>query len=89
MPTKGKPINLSGGSFWSLFARPLRPKARDAKDFAIEFGEYLAKDVEAFLQLLNESGAAAHVKDQEGLTDHWRGLQSAIYEFRKRAGRVR
>lgn len=64
------------------------PRERDAKDFAIEFGEYLAKDVETFLDFLNKSGAAAHVKDQDSMTDHWRRLQSAIYEFRKRAERA-
>ena len=61
---------------------------RDAKDYAIEFAEYLAKDVERFLDFLNETGAAARIKDQRALTDHFRGLMSHIYEFRKRAIRA-
>ena len=63
-------------------------KTRDAKDSAIEFGEYLAKDVEAFLDFINTSGIAAAAPQQNAMTDHWRGLQSAVYEFRKRAARA-
>lgn len=62
---------------------------RTDKDYAIEFGDYLATSAEEFLKFLNESGASAKAPDQSGLTDHWRGLQSSIYEFRKRAAKAR
>ena len=57
---------------------------RDAKDFAIEFGEYLAKSAEQFRAFVNIHGTVPDsVRDE--MTDHWSGLTSAIYEFRKRA----
>jgi hypothetical protein len=56
-------------------------KERDDKDYAIEFGEYLAKAAEAHL-----AGYIAGVTDHEA--DLTRSLRLAIYEFRKRAGRV-
>jgi hypothetical protein len=56
-------------------------KERDDKDYAIEFGEYLACAAEAYL-----SGYIAGVTDREA--DLARSLRSAIYEFRKRAGRA-
>ena len=62
---------------------------RDAKDFAIEFGEYLAKEAEEFLVFMNRhglsAGKGATTDSQSEMTDRWRGLTSAIYEFRKRA----
>lgn len=68
---------------------------RDDKDFAIEFGEYLATSVDDFLAALNHRDAAQRLSDfgaeqsaDEALTDHWRALQSAVYEFRKRAARA-
>lgn len=62
---------------------------RTDKDYAIEFGDYLATSAEAFLKFMNESGTPAKAPDQHGLTDHWHGLQGAIYEFRKRAAKAR
>jgi hypothetical protein len=59
---------------------------RDDKDFAIEFGEYLAHAAELFMTAidtddLNVSG--------DTFRDHYRALSSAIYEFRKRAARAK
>lgn len=68
---------------------------RDDKDFAIEFGEYLATAADDFLVALNHRDAALRLSDfgaeqaaDEALTDHWRALQDAVYEFRKRAARA-
>lgn len=65
------------------------------KDRAIEFGEYLAKSAEQFLDVLNRIHDAEENEDKEALeramearSDHWQGLCSSIYEFRKRAGRA-
>jgi hypothetical protein len=52
---------------------------RDAKDFAIEFGEYLADAVE---RLLN---AERCILD----SDEWLVLNTRVYEFRKRAARAK
>lgn len=57
-------------------------KERDDKDYAIEFGLYLATEAATFLEYLNRG---------QGICidpDRWAGMQSAIYEFRKRANRV-
>ncbi len=62
---------------------------RTNKDYAIEFGDHLANSAEDFLRFVNDSGTSAHAPDQPGLTDHWRSLQSAIYEFRKCAAKAR
>ena len=61
--------------------------ARTDKDFAVEFGGYLADSAEQFMAVLNKTRAFANVP-QDQYIDHWRGLQSAIYEFRKRADKV-
>ena len=53
---------------------------RDAKDYAIEFGEYLAHAAENLLVGIN--------KNRSEITDEWKALNSAIYEFRKRASRT-
>lgn len=74
---------------------PVR-EARDAtgrtpKDYAIEFGEYLAKaavfymDTRNLADSANERGAEF---DYDRLTDAFRALHSAVYEFRKRAERA-
>ena len=60
---------------------------RDAKDYAIEFGGYLADSASNFLDALNKSRTFANVGQDEYM-DHWRALQSAIYEFRKRQNRA-
>ena len=49
---------------------------RTPKDYAIEFGGYLAKAADEFL---------AHPKDWE----YERALRIAVYEFRKRADRAK
>lgn len=64
-------------------------RERDAKDYAIEFGEYLATDVTAFLKFLQDVGSIVPDQYREAAVDHVRGLNSAIYEFRKRANRAR
>jgi hypothetical protein len=56
---------------------------RDAKDYAIEFGEYLAKAAESYMRVRNDPDATRH--DDEGV---YEALVSAIYEFRKRAAKV-
>lgn len=68
---------------------------RDDKDYAIEFGEYLAKAAERFMDSENAVEAARMLSDfgaeQDASADHseaWRSLESAIYEFRKRAARA-
>ncbi len=57
------------------------------KDFAIEFGEYLAKAAEQFQDVIQAELAGNH--DQDVLSDTWRALDSAVYEFRKRAGTMK
>jgi hypothetical protein len=59
---------------------------RDEKDFAIEFGEYLAKAAERFQDSMQDELAGRH--DEQLRTERWRALDSAIYEFRKRAQRA-
>ena len=49
---------------------------RTSKDYAIEFGGYLAKAADEFLK---------HPKDWE----YARALRLAVYEFRKRAERAK
>lgn len=57
---------------------------RSPKDYAIEFGRYLADAAE---QLMAEQNRAAEAEETP-CSDHWRALESAIYEFRKRALRA-
>jgi hypothetical protein len=68
---------------------------RDDKDYAIEFGEYLAKAAREFMeahndiqraQMLSDFGAATEAEAR--VTEAWRSLEGAIYEFRKRATRA-
>lgn len=61
--------------------------ARSDKDFAIEFGGYLANEAELFMQHYNEKSYTTSAEADEGV-DRWNALQSAIYEFRKRAKRA-
>jgi hypothetical protein len=60
-----------------------RTPERTSKDYAIEFGEYLARAADRYLAVVDawEEGYA------EG--DARRSLESAIYEFRKRAARAK
>lgn len=61
---------------------------REPKDFAIEFGEYLATAAEQLLDLLGEERALRDVQNPDGLYDHIHAVRSAIYEFRKRTARA-
>jgi hypothetical protein len=54
---------------------------RTDKDFAIEFGEYLAKAADATLALRDDM-------DPDEITETWERLRSAVHEFRKRARRA-
>lgn len=69
--------------------------ARDDKEYAIEFGEYLAKAAERFMEAVNALQAArmlsdfgAEMKAEPEHTEAWKGLGEAVYEFRKRATRA-
>jgi hypothetical protein len=57
---------------------------RSDKDFAIEFGEYLAVAADRLLAEFRRE-----TLDGDGVdSDIFQGLESAAYEFRKRAARV-
>ena len=67
--------------------------ARTDSDYAIEFGEYLATAADHFMAVQNKFNALAldgddTQADRDEHSDAWRGLQSAIYDFRKRAARA-
>jgi hypothetical protein len=61
---------------------------------AIEFAEYLAQSAEAFMRAVDRfqialDEEAEDIADAEAsLSEYWSGLESSIYEFRKRAARV-
>lgn len=57
---------------------------RNDVDYAIEFGRYLAAAAERFMAEQNRAAEAGGSPD----SDYWSALQSAIYEFRKRADRA-
>jgi hypothetical protein len=61
---------------------------RDAKDYAIEFGGYLANEAERFMEHHNSKQYAAEAEADIG-DEKWSALQSAIYEFRKRAEKAK
>ena len=58
--------------------------SRSETDYAVEFGRYLANSAEQFLAEQNRAAMEGCDPDP----DYWRGLVSAIYEFRKRADRA-
>jgi len=58
---------------------------RTPQEYAIEHGGYLATAAEAYMQAINEYSAGD--KDSDYLSDHWRALQNAVGEFRKRVAR--
>lgn len=69
------------------------PKPRTDADYAIEFGEYLAAAAEHYLFTSDKyrdqvENGARHGIHSDFVSDAWQGLQSAIYEFRKRATRA-
>ena len=55
---------------------------RTNQDYAIEFGEYLAKAAEEFMAEQNRASMA----DGLPCAESWLGLRLAIHEFRKLAG---
>ena len=57
---------------------------RSDVDYAIEFGRYLATAAEHFMAEQNRAWEAEEAPDSE----YWSRLESAIYEFRKRADRA-
>ena len=61
---------------------------RDDKDYAIEFGRYLATAAERYMSAVNDYVLSGRPASVDGMSDCWRGLQSAVHEFRKRADRA-
>lgn len=64
---------------------------RHDADYAIEFGEYLAKASEEYITAVGDAFGGVSIPsvgDHDAYCDTHRGLASAIYEFRKRARRV-
>lgn len=57
---------------------------RDAKDFAIEFGGYMATSADRLMAYLSTPGAV----DATQATDLLDDLRSSVYEFRKRAAKA-
>lgn len=53
-------------------------------DYAIEFGHHLANAAENFMREQNRVAETGETIDAEA----WRALESAVYEFRKRADRA-
>lgn len=59
---------------------------RSPKDYAIEFGEYLAQAAEQFQAMMQDFLKGDY--DRDAISDAWGKLDSAIYEFRKRKVRA-
>ncbi len=57
---------------------------RSPKDYAIEFGHYLANAAEQFMTEQNRAMRADELPDG----NYWLALNSALHEFRKRALRA-
>jgi len=57
---------------------------RSDLDYAIEHGRYLANAAEQFLLEQNRAAQAGSLPGSE----YWSSLETAIYEFRKRADRA-
>lgn len=73
-----------------LSASPAAPVAGDGRtpqDFAIEFGEYLAKAAENYLAFMRQNSKVIDVKLDE-CADLAKALDRNIYDFRKRKDRV-
>ncbi len=90
MTTNKMPTETTRGlGRWRGAFAPERPThdhlCRTDKDFAIEFGEYLATAADRMIAELRRES-----QERDGVnTDVFRGLQDAIYEFRKRAAKAR
>jgi hypothetical protein len=68
-------------------SRRTRRKPTD-KDYAIEFGEYLAIAAVNFQMTIVANDERVENGEEPNLVtlnDAWRALESAVYEFRKRA----
>lgn len=80
----------------AILRQALERRARTDKDYAIEFGEYLAK---AAVRLMNAQNAvdAGRMEDvdedaqqrlEQSYSEAFGDVQNAVYEFRKRATRA-
>jgi hypothetical protein len=58
---------------------------RSAKDYAVEFGGYLAQAARRYMNAVNRE--VIPEGDTE-VGEAWRALESALYEFEKRAARL-
>lgn len=61
---------------------------RTDKDYAVEFGGYLADAADHLLALIYETPAGDSMSGVDA-QDHLRVLKSTIYEFRKRAAKAK
>ena len=61
-------------------------QVRSPQDYATAFGEYLANAADAFMDVVDERHG---VHSDDDVSDTWRALKSAIYNFRKRAERAK
>ena len=61
---------------------------RTDKDFAIEFGKYLATAADGYMDAV-QRWCRGEDEGDDLMGERFRALQSAIYEFRKRADRVK
>lgn len=59
-------------------------RARKALEKAVEFAGYMATAAEGYMDEANAALDVGGYKDPDSLIDTYRGLRSAIYEFRKR-----
>jgi hypothetical protein len=59
---------------------------RTPKDFALEFGEYMAKAADNYLFASDEPRTE---DDYNAKNEAYTALRSAVYEFRKRADRAK
>jgi hypothetical protein len=88
------PLGHAGIHQWDKMADSAsQPEPRTSQDYAIEHAGYLATAAENYLKVRNEYDQKAatdgcETADIDLLSDHFRALQSAIYEFRKRANRA-
>jgi hypothetical protein len=60
-------------------------KRRSSKDYAIEFGGYLAAAARRYMDAVNREIIP---EGDEEVGEAWRALRSALYEFEKRVRRA-
>jgi hypothetical protein len=94
--TPEEECDCAKGTFCIVHGEPSKeaptPTERTPQDYAIEFGGYLADSAEQFLNARNEYDRLNELGDggdPDMLSDHYRNLTSAIYQFRKRAQKAR